>query len=129
MAGVPKLSGGTSAAATRAVDVLRHVFGRFAFDFAFRLWDGTMVQFGAGAPAFTVVIRAPETFGRLMRDPTPFAFAEAYVESAIDIEGDLFATMGLAAALESLRLPLAERVRLAWTMRSALKSSDTTGET
>jgi hypothetical protein len=39
-------------------------------------------------------------------------FGEAFVESAIDIEGDLFAAMHVATALESLRLPLAQRLRL-----------------
>ena len=34
------------------------------------------------------------------------------MESAIDIEGDLFAAMHVANALESLRLPLAQRLRL-----------------
>jgi len=122
MSGSLKLQRSRSPAAERAADALRQIFGRFASDFAFQLWDGTVVPIGAGAPAFTVVIPAAETFARLMRDPTPYAFAEAYVESAIDIEGDLFAAMGVAAGLESLRLPLAERLRLGWTMRAALRS-------
>jgi cyclopropane-fatty-acyl-phospholipid synthase len=98
--------------AQRAAGVLRQVFAGVQADFAFRLWDGTVVAFGAGGAAFTVVIRAPQTFVRLMRDPTPLTFGEAYVEGAIDIEGDLFAAMHVANALESLRLPLAQRLRL-----------------
>jgi cyclopropane-fatty-acyl-phospholipid synthase len=96
----------------RAGDVLRQVFGTVQSDFAFRLWDGTLVALGAGPPAFTVVIHAPGTFLKLMRDPTPLAFGEAYVGGAIDIEGDLFAAMHVASALEDLRLPLAQRLRL-----------------
>jgi hypothetical protein len=96
----------------RAAGVLRQVFADVQVDFAFRLWDGTMVPFGSGSPAFTVVIHAPETFIRLMRDPTPMTFGEAYVESAIDIDGDLFAAMHVANALEAVRLPLAQRLRL-----------------
>lgn len=96
----------------RAAGVLRQVFADVQADFAFRLWDGVEVVFGAGVPAFTVVIHTPETFVRLMRDPTPLVFGEAYVESALDIEGDLFAAMHVANALEALRLPLAQRLRL-----------------
>ena len=96
----------------RAGDVLRQVFATVRADFAFRLWDGTVVAFGAGPPAFTVVVHAPGTFLKLMRDPTPLAFGEAYVGGAIDIEGDLFAAMHVANALENLRLPLAQRLRL-----------------
>jgi hypothetical protein len=83
----------------RAGDVLRQIFATVPADFAFRLWDGTRVAFGASPPAFTVVIHTPETLLTLMRDPTPLAFGEAYVGSAIDIEGDLFAAMHVANAL------------------------------
>ncbi len=96
----------------RAADVLRQLFAAVDVDFAFRLWDGTIVAFGAGAPAFTAVIPTPAAFLRLMRDPTPGTFAEAYVDGAIDIEGDLFAVMHVADALEDIRLPLAQRLRL-----------------
>jgi hypothetical protein len=96
----------------RAAGVLRQVFADAQGAFAFRLWDGTVVAFGSGAPAFTVVIRAPETFIRLMRDPTPLTFGEAFVESAIDIDGDLYAAMHVANTLEGVRLPLAQRLRL-----------------
>src|SRR5438477_13080372 len=96
----------------QAGDVLRQVFATVQADFAFRLWDGTVVPFGAGPPAFTVVVHAPATFLKLMRDPTPLAFGEAYVGGALDIEGDLFAAMHVANALDDLRLPLAQRLRL-----------------
>ncbi len=96
----------------RAAGVLRQVFADVQAAFAFRLWDGTLVPFGSGAPAFTVVIHAPDTFLRLMRDPTPLTFGEAYVQSTIDIEGDLFAAMRVANTLEEIRIPLAQRLRL-----------------
>ena len=98
--------------ADRAARVLRQVFGSVPGDFAFRLWEGRVVAFGEGRPAFTVVIHAADTFVGLMRDPTPLAFGEAYVESAIDVEGDLFAAMHVANALEDIRLPVAQRLRL-----------------
>ena len=103
--GAPRLS-------ARAADVLRQIFATVQADFAFRLWDGTLVAFGDGPPAFTVVVHTQVTFLKLMRDPTPLAFGEAYVGGDIDIEGDLFAAMHVANALEDLRLPLAQRLRL-----------------
>jgi hypothetical protein len=99
--------------------VLQQIFAGVPADFAFQLWDGTPVVFGGGPPAFTVVVRDRDTFVRLMRDPTPLAFAEAYVESAIDIDGDLLAAMHVANALEERRLPLAQRLRLALAMGPA----------
>ena len=102
----------TDSLSQRAADVLRQVFAAVHADFAFLLWDGSVVAFGDGPPAFTVVIPMSATFFRLMRDPTPFAFAEAYVGGAVDIEGDLFSVMPVANALEDFRLPLAQRLRL-----------------
>jgi cyclopropane-fatty-acyl-phospholipid synthase len=97
----------------RAAGILRRVFGQVGTGFAFRLWDGSLVELGHGAPVCTAVVHRPETFVRLMRDPSPLNFAEAYVEGALDLEGDLFAAMTVANSIEEIRLPLAERLRLA----------------
>ncbi|HVG78637.1 MAG TPA: hypothetical protein VNF03_10880 [Patescibacteria group bacterium] len=91
---------------------MRRVFERIPTGFAFRLWDGTLVEVGRGAPVCTAIIREPATFIRLVRDPSPLNFAEAYVEGALDIEGDLFAGMKVADALEEIRLSTADRLRL-----------------
>ena len=96
----------------RAASILRQIFGPVATGFAFRLWDGSVVGFGDGAPRFTVVIHTAATFARLIRQPTPLTFAEAFVEAAIDIEGDLFAAMDVANTIEDLKLPLALRLRI-----------------
>jgi len=96
----------------RAAGILRKVFGHLPTGFAFRLWDGTLVSLGDGAPVCTAVVRQPATFVRLMRDPSPLSFAEAYVEGALDIEGDLFAAMKVADAMEVVRLSLPDRLRI-----------------
>lgn len=96
----------------RAAGALEEVFGDLTGSFAFRLWDGRVVAIGPTAPAFTVVIKSPQTFFRLLRAPTPRNFAEAFVESAIDIEGDLFAAMTVADEVEELKLPPARRLRI-----------------
>jgi cyclopropane-fatty-acyl-phospholipid synthase len=96
----------------RAAEILRRVFGHVATGCAFRLWDGTRVTFGREAPVCTAVVHGPDTFIRLMLDPTPLNFAEAYVEGAIDIEGDLFAAMGIANSIEEIRISFADRLRI-----------------
>ena len=88
----------------RAAAILREIFGGLPASFAFRLWDGQEVRFGAGAPVCTAVIKSPETFLSLIRDPSPYNFAEPYVQSRLDLEGDLFATMEVANAVESLEV-------------------------
>jgi cyclopropane-fatty-acyl-phospholipid synthase len=96
----------------RAAGILRRVFDRVETGCALRLWDGTLVELGHGSPVCTAVVHRPETFVRLIGDPTPLNFAEAYVEGALDIEGDLFAGMKVADAMEEIQLPLRERLRL-----------------
>jgi hypothetical protein len=96
----------------RATEILHYIFGHVATGCAFRLWDGTSVVLGQGAPVCTAVVHRPETFIRLIRDPTPLNFAEAYVEGAIDLEGDLFHAMGIANAMEEIRVSLGDRLRI-----------------
>jgi cyclopropane-fatty-acyl-phospholipid synthase len=96
----------------QAASILRQIFGPLATGFAFRLWDGTAVVFGDGAPRFIVVVHTASTFARLIRHPTPLTFAEAFVEGAIDIEGDLFAAMEVANTIDDLKLPLVLRLRI-----------------
>jgi cyclopropane-fatty-acyl-phospholipid synthase len=96
----------------RAAAILREVFARVSRPFAFRLWDGTEVNLGSDAPVATAVIKTPATFVNLMRDPSPGNFAEAYVASDIDLEGDLFATMDVANAIEDMRLSPMQKLRL-----------------
>ena len=96
----------------RAAGILHEVFDRVPTGFAFRLWDGTLVRVGGSAPVCTTVVHRPETFIRLMRDPTPYTFAAAYVEGALDLEGDLFAAMKIADAMEEIRLSYRDRLRL-----------------
>ncbi len=105
--------------AARAASILREIFGGLAARFAFRLWDGTDVALGDGPPRFTVVLHAPRTFVRLIRDPSPLNFAEAFVDGAIDIEGDLFAAMEVANAVEDLKVPLKVRLRVLGTLWAA----------
>jgi hypothetical protein len=105
-----------SVSGQRAAEILRRLFGHLEGGLAFRLWDGTRVALGGDPPVCTVVMHRPETFIRLVRDPTPLNFAEAYVESAIDIEGDLFAAMTIANAVEEIRVSPVDRMRLLVTL-------------
>ena len=95
-----------------AARVLREVFGQIPAAFAFRRWDGREVRLGPEEPVCTAVIKTPETFVRLMRDPSPGNFAEAYVDSAIELEGDLFSAMDVANAVEGIHLPPLRKLRL-----------------
>ena len=61
----------------RAAEVLHRVFDGIPSGFAFRLWDGSVVNLGGGTPVCTAVVHQPQTFIRLIRDPTPLTFAQS----------------------------------------------------
>lgn len=102
-----------------ALDSLRRVFASSPAPLTFRLWDGSEAHVGApGESGFAVVFRSLPAFRRLLRRPTPFGFGEAFIAGDIDIEGDLFAAMAAANAIEGLDVPLATRALvLARTLR------------
>ncbi len=96
----------------RAAAILRSVFGRMHVPVAFRLWEGTEVRFSGDKALTTIVIKSPETFLSLIKDPTPYAFAEAYVSGAVDFEGAIFEAMPVANEIEELRVPALQKLRL-----------------
>jgi len=97
---------------TTAVGLLEQAFAGVDTPLAFRLWDGTSTRVGApGDGGFAVVFRSRPVFRRLLRRPSPLRFGEAFIAGDIDIEGDIFAAMEAANAIERMRVPL--RTRLA----------------
>ena len=96
----------------RAAAILREVFGRIQAPVTFRLWDGSEVRLAGDKPLCAVIIKSAETFLHLMLHPRPYDFALAYVNSAIDLEGDMFAIMPVADEIEEIRVPPRLKLRL-----------------
>ncbi len=96
----------------RAAAILGEVFAGLQGPLVFRLWDGTEVPLSGDKALCTVGIKSPEIFLHLIRNPSPYHFALAYVEGRIDLDGDLFSAMPVADQLEELRLPLLQKLRL-----------------
>jgi cyclopropane-fatty-acyl-phospholipid synthase len=91
-------------------EALRRVLGGVTFGFAARLWDGSRLHLGGEGEPFTLVFRSRRSFRKLMLRPNTLRFALAYVNGEIDVEGDLFAAMRLAAYIEALRVSLKDRL-------------------
>ncbi|MEX2223131.1 MAG: hypothetical protein WEG40_15170 [Candidatus Rokuibacteriota bacterium] len=96
----------------RAAAILRQIFRGLPSLFAFRLWDGQEVRFGSDTPVCTAVIKSPETFLALIRNPTPYNFAEAYVEGRLDVEGDLFSAMDVANVIENVKVTRLQKLSI-----------------
>ena len=101
-----------SPTAARAAAILREVFSGIQGPLVFRLWDGTEVPLSRDKPLCLVAIKSPDAFLHLIRHPSPYHFAEAYVQGNIDLEGDLFSVMPVANQLEAMRLPFLQKLRL-----------------
>ena len=73
----------------RARRVVEDLFGeRGKRRFAVRYWDESIDR-AAGTPAFTLVVRRPGAFRRMLLPPSELSIVEAYLFGDIDIEGDV----------------------------------------
>jgi len=95
-----------------AQDVLRRLFREFDGNFRVRLWDGSEVRLGAGAPEFTLVLHSPSAFRDIALSRDPLRLAELYFYGSIDLEGDLFSAIKIRYHLADLHLPLGEMIAL-----------------
>src|SRR5437899_4082486 len=97
--------------AAAAAGLLRRIFASLDAPLTFRLWEGTTARVGGrGESAFALVFRSRRALRRILQRPTPLRFGEAYIDGDLDIEGDLFAAMRAANAIEHLRVPLGTRL-------------------
>jgi len=113
-----------------ARQLLRQLFRRVTVPVPIRLWTGETFNASAraaGAAPFVLVFNHPRAIAALVLDNDPLQLAEAYFYGDLDIDGDLFAALALKDHLESLRLPLRERLG-AWLTALRLKSADARDE-
>jgi cyclopropane-fatty-acyl-phospholipid synthase len=105
-----------------AVALLAKLFQRLPGTIAVRLWSGPPFTVGADSgeseampllasePRFVLWFRTPQAVSTLVLGRDPLRLAEAYFRGDVDIEGDLFAALCLKDHLDSLTLPLGDRL-------------------
>jgi cyclopropane-fatty-acyl-phospholipid synthase len=106
---------GTYRGSELATDLLTRLFYRLPFKLTLRLWNGAVVQVGAGDSAakespFALVFRNPEVVCSAVLGRDPLRLAEAYFRGDMDIEGDFFAALALKDHLEALQLSVGEQI-------------------
>lgn len=105
---------GSSAAATAIGPALELLLGQ-PLPVRFRFWDGTSLGEETGA---TLVLRSPGALRHLLWAPGELGIARAYVSGELDVDGDIYAALGLRAHLAGrssaapLRFGRAETVAL-----------------
>jgi cyclopropane-fatty-acyl-phospholipid synthase len=109
-----------------AAALLARVFRPFPGTVAVRLWNGPAFRVGAGThlagaqtagspptdaePRFVLSFRNPQAVCTMVLGRDPLRLAEAYFRGDVDIEGDLFAALGLKDHLEAMKLSLGDRL-------------------
>jgi cyclopropane-fatty-acyl-phospholipid synthase len=109
----PVIETGPTAAATRIINKLLNPFDG---SLALRLWNDVTHYFGQNvgksAPSFTLVLRDAAVLRDLVLKKGPIPLADAYFKGRLDVEGDLYAALGLKAHFQSLSLSGRERLGL-----------------
>jgi len=104
---------GLTEAATR---IIQKLLGRFDGSVALRLWNDVTHSFGRCvgqvSPSFTLVLRDPTVLRDLVLKRGPIPLADAYFHGRIDVEGDLYAALGLKNHFQTLELSGRERAGL-----------------
>jgi cyclopropane-fatty-acyl-phospholipid synthase len=104
---------GLTEAATR---IIHKLLSRFDGSFALRLWNDATHSFGQRvgqiAPSFTLVLRDPGVLRELVLKRGPIPLADAYFQGRLDVEGDLYAALGLKRHFQTLSLTGLERAGL-----------------
>ena len=104
---------GLTEAATR---IIQKLLGRFDGSVALRLWSDATQSFGKCvgqvAPSFTLVLRDPKVLRDLVLKRGPIPLADAYFHGRLDVEGDLYAALGLKRHFQELSLSGRERAGL-----------------
>lgn len=77
--------------ARATIDLLNDIMAKLSpFDFAIRLWDGTVIQpTDPTSSKFTLKLNHPGALRRMFLPPNELSLGEAYIYGDFDIEGDL----------------------------------------
>lgn len=64
-----------------------------------RCWDGSTLGSPEGGAPATIVLRSPDAVRRLLYQPNELGLGRAYVAGELDLEGDVYAVLGLRDAI------------------------------
>ncbi len=102
-----------------AAELLGKVFAGLPGAIRVRLWRGAAFTVGGdahepssarGATRFILVFRNPRAVCTLILGRDPLRLVEAYFRGDMDIQGDLFAALCLKDHLESMKVPMRDRL-------------------
>lgn len=106
-----------------ALRILKHLLRNFPGTTGVRLLADNHIE--VSTPAFTLLLKDTVVLRRLIFSRSPLPLADAYINGLIDVEGDLYAALGLKQYFQSFDFSLAVRwalLRDAWRLPAKPKS-------
>lgn len=92
-------------------NVLARIFQDHPKDFNVRLWDGHLIEWSR-SPKFTLVFRDKKIFKKVIMNGDALTAGAAFIENRLDIEGDIFAAIGLGDYLGDLKLGFRDKLKI-----------------
>jgi len=96
----------TDAVVERSIAIFQRLFPS-PRNFTVRMWDQTELSDNL-CPAFSLVLNHPGALRRMFTPPLELSLGEAFIYGDFDIEGDLYAALGLIDMMAGLKLSQAE---------------------
>jgi len=101
----------------KAKYILNTVFSKGEKNFNIRLWDGSMVWSNENlSPEFTLIFNNKQCFKRLFFRPDVMIAGEAFINSDLDINGDMYKAVDFADELELMKLSIRDSIRIAYNL-------------
>jgi cyclopropane-fatty-acyl-phospholipid synthase len=115
--------------ADAALRLLHRLFKNFKGAAAFRLPDGKVHYFGRSTSPFTLVVHDLTVLRQMVVRRSPLPLVEGYINGLIEVEGDLYAALGLKHYFNNFDLSMRERwllLRDAWRLPAKHRSESFT---
>lgn len=104
-----------------AVRILNHLLGNFPGATVLRTTGDPLTLIEVATPKFTLLLRDTSVLRKLIFGRSPLPLADAYINGLVDIQGDLYAALGLKQYFETFDFSLGVRwalLRDAWRLPS-----------
>ncbi len=112
-----------------AIRILKHLLGNFPGATVLRSMGDRLNQIEVATPEFTLLLRDTAVLRKLIFGRSPLPLADAYINGLVDVQGDLYAALGLKQHFETFDFSLGVRwalLRDAWRLPSKPRNLPTT---
>lgn len=93
------------------IEVLNSIFSKSTKDFNIEFWNGETISYSS-SPKFIIKFLDKDVFMQLITNPNVMAFAQAFIDKKIDIEGDIFEAIKLKDDIKNIEISNKDKISL-----------------